>query len=117
MYGAKFDKTRDQMNNWRWDNTRDIGDQVDRSNLQTIISGKVNHTSKRVPKYGSDNLRAKIEPPRCRQYKSGDFLACRPQNRDEIIDEGDDDENWADSSVPSGGRSRPGDGNNNDHGE
>jgi hypothetical protein len=90
MYGAKFDKTRDQMNNWRWDNTRDIGDQVDRSNLQTIISGKVNRTGKRVPKYSCDDLRAKIEPPRCQQYKSGDFLACRPQNRDEIIDEGDD---------------------------
>ena len=30
--GQMFDKTRDQMNNWRWDNPHAFGDQVDRSN-------------------------------------------------------------------------------------
>jgi len=36
--GQMFDKTRDQMNNWRWDNPRAFGDQVDRSNPQTTSS-------------------------------------------------------------------------------
>jgi len=42
--GQMYDKTRDQMNNWRWDNPRPFGDQVDRSNPQTTSSGKVKHT-------------------------------------------------------------------------
>jgi len=88
-----FDKTRDQMNNWRWDNPRAFGDQVDRSNPQTTSSGKVKRTGERFSWYSSDDLRAKIEPPSCRQYKPGDFLAVRPLNWDEIIDEDDDDDN------------------------
>ena len=44
-------------------------------------------------------------------------MVVRSLNWDEIIDEDDDDENWADSGVPSGGRSRPGDCNANDNGE
>jgi len=112
--GQMFDKTRDQMNNWRWDNPRAFGDQVDRSNLQTTSSGKVKSTGERFSWYGSDDLRANIEPPSCRQYKPGDFLAVRPLNWDEIINEDDDDDNWADPGAPSGGRSHPGDGNNND---
>ena len=67
--------------------------------------------------YGCNDLRAKINPPSCRQYKPGDFLAVRPLNWDEIIDEDDDDDNWADPGVPSGGRSRPSDGNDNDDSE
>jgi hypothetical protein len=39
--GQMFDKTHDQMNNWRWDNPHAFGDVVDRSNLQTTSSGKV----------------------------------------------------------------------------
>ena len=58
-----------------------------------------------------------MEPPSCRQYKPGDFLAIRPLNWDEIIDEDDDDENWADPRAPSSGRSCPGNGNDNDNGE
>jgi len=112
-----FDKTRDQMNNWRWDNPCAFGDQVDRTNPQTTNSGKVKHTGERFSWYRSDHLRAKIEPPSCRQYKPGNFLAVRPLNWDEIIDEDDDDENWADPGAPSGGRSRPGDDNDNDDGE
>jgi hypothetical protein len=80
-----FDKTRDQMNNWRWDTHHAFRDQVDRSNLQTTSSGKVERTGDRFSWYDSDDLRAKIEPPSCRQYKLGDFLAVRPLNWDEII--------------------------------
>jgi len=105
------------MNNWWWDNPRAFGDQVDRSNLQTTSSGQVKRTGECFSWYGSDDLRATIEPPSCRQYKSGDFLVIKPLNWDEIIDEDDDDENWADSGGPSGGRSCPGDGNDNDNGE
>jgi len=112
--GQMSDKTRDQMNNWRWDNPHAFGDQVDRSNPQTTSSRKVTPTGERFSWYGSDDLRAKIEPPSCRQYKPGDFLAVRPLNWDEIIDEDDDDENWADPAAPSGGRSRPGDDNDHD---
>jgi hypothetical protein len=100
--GQMFDKTRDQMNNWRWHNPRAGGDQVDRSNLQTTSSGKVNRTGERFSWYGRDDLGAKIEPRSGRQYKPGDFLAVRPLNWDEIIDKDDDNDNWADPGVPSG---------------
>jgi len=112
-----FDKTRDQMNDWRWDNPRAYGDQVDHCNVQTTSPGKVERTGERFFWYGSDDLRAKIEPPSCWQYKPGNFLALRPLNWDEIIDEDDDDDNWADPGAPSGGRGCPGDGNENNDGE
>jgi hypothetical protein len=112
-----FDKTRDQMNNWRCDNPRAFGDEVNRSNPQTTSSGKVERAGEHFSWYGSDDLWAKIEPPSCRPYKQVDFLAVRPLNWDEIIDEDDDDDNWADPGAPSGGRSRPGNGNDNDDGE
>jgi len=115
--GQMFQKTRDQMNNWRWDNPRAFGDQVDRSNPQTTSSGKLKHTGEHFSWYGSDDLRAKIEPPSCLQYKPGDFLGVRPLNWDELIDEEDVDENWADPGAPSGGRCRPGDETGNDYGE
>jgi len=115
--GQMFDKTRDQMIKWRWDNPRAFGDHVNRSNPQTTSSGKVKRTGERFSWYGSDDLQAKIEPPSCRQYKPGDFLAFRPLNWDEIIDEDDDDENWADHAAPSSGQSRPGDDNDNDDGK
>jgi len=112
-----FDKARDQMNNWRWDNPHAFGDQVNCSNLETTCSGKVKRTGECFSWYGSDDLRAKIEPSSCRQYKPGDFLAVRPLNWDDIIDEDDDDENWADTGAPSIGRSRPGNRYENDNGE
>ena len=46
-----------------------------------------------------------------------DFLADSPLNWDEIIDEDDDNENWADPGGLSGGRSCAGDGNDNDNSE
>jgi hypothetical protein len=115
--GQMFDKTWDRMNNWRWGNPHAFRDQVDRSSPQTTSSGKVKRTGECFSWYGSDDLRAKIEPPSCRQYKPGDFLAVRPLNWDAIIDENDDDDNWADPGAPSGGRSRRGNGNDNDNGE
>ena len=45
------------------------------------------------------------------------FLAIRPQNWDEIFDEADNDENWADPRAPSGRWICPSDGNHNDNGE
>jgi hypothetical protein len=79
--------------------------------------GTVECTSEHFSWYGSDDPRAKIEPPSCRQYKPDDLLAFRPLNLDGIIDEDDDDENWAVPRAPSSGRSRPGDGNDNHNGE
>jgi len=58
-----------------------------------------------------------IEPPSCWQYKPGNFLAVRPVNWDEIIDDDDDDENWADPRTPSRGRSCSNDSNDNDDSE
>jgi len=58
-----------------------------------------------------------IEPPSYRQYKPGDFLAVRPLNWDEIIEEDDDDATRADPRAPSSGRSWPGYGNDNDNGK
>jgi len=112
-----FDKTRDQMNNWRWGNPCAFGDQVDRSNPQTTSFGKVKHTGERFSWYSSDDSRATIEPPSCQQYKPGDFLAIRPLNWDDIINEDDDDENWVDPRALSDGKGRPGDGKDNDDGE
>jgi hypothetical protein len=42
--GQMFNKTRDQVNNWRWINTHAFGDQVDRCNPQTTSSGTVKRT-------------------------------------------------------------------------
>jgi hypothetical protein len=72
--GQMFDKTRDQINNWRLVNPHAFGDQVDRSNPQTTSLGEVKRTGEHISWYGSDDLRAKIESQRCRQYKPGDFL-------------------------------------------
>jgi hypothetical protein len=63
-----FDKTRDQMNNWWWDIPRRFADQVDGSNSQTNSLGKVKRTSERFSWHGSNDLRAKMVPPSCRQY-------------------------------------------------
>ena len=114
--GQMFDKTRDQMNNWRCDDPHAFEDHVDCSSPQTTSSGKGKRTSERFSWYDSDDLKAKIEPPSCRQYKPGDFQAFRPLNWDEMIDQ-DDDENWAHPGAPSGGRSRAGNDNGNDDGE
>jgi len=105
------------MNDWMWDIPRAFGDQVDRSNPQTTSSGRVKRIGECFSWYGSDDLRAQIEPPSCRQYKPGDFLAVRPLNWEDIIDEDDDDENWGDPGARIGGRSRPGNSNANDNGE
>jgi hypothetical protein len=105
------------MNNWRWDNPRAFKDQVDLPNPQTISTGKITRTSERFSWYGSDDLRANIEPTCCRQYKQGNFLAVRPLNWDVIIEEDDNDENWVDAAGLSGGRSHPSDANNNDDSE
>jgi len=63
--GWMIDKTRDQMNNCRWGNPHAFGDQVDRSNLQRTILGKIKCTGKHFSWDGSDDLRAKMEPTSC----------------------------------------------------
>jgi hypothetical protein len=113
-----FDKTHNDMNNWRWDNPHAFRDQVDHYNLMITSLGKVKHTGVRFSWYGRDDLRAKIEPPSCRQYKQGDYLAIRQPNWADIMDQDDDDdENWADPAGPSGRRSRPGNGHDNNNRE
>jgi hypothetical protein len=112
-----FDKTRKQMNNWRWDTPCEFGYQVDHSDPYTTSSGKVKHTGERFSRYGSYALRVQIELPSCQQYKPGDILAVKPLNWDEIIGEDDNDGNWVDPRAPSSGRGRPGNGNDNDDGE
>jgi hypothetical protein len=111
-----FDKTRDQMNNWRWDNPRPFGDPVDHSNPETTSSGKVKRTVQLSSWYRSADLRANIVPPSCRQYKPDNFLVVTPLNWYEIIDEDVEDDNWADPTAPSGERSCPGDDHDNDDG-
>jgi len=102
IYGANVSKFRYQMTNWRWDNTRSFGDQVDRSNPLSTGSGKVKLTGEPFCWYSSNDLSTKIELPSCRQYKPGNFLAVGPLNWDEIINEDDDNENWADAGGPRG---------------
>jgi hypothetical protein len=67
--GQIFHETRDQTDNGRWENPVGFGGQVDRSNRKTTSSGKVAFTGVHFSWYGSDDLRPKIEPPRCWQYK------------------------------------------------
>jgi len=105
------------MNSCRWDNPRAFGDQVNRSNPETTSSGKVKPTGEGFSWSGIDDHRAKIEAPSCWQYKPGDFRAVRRLNWDDINDENDDDESWADSGGPSEGKRHPGDGNDNDDSE
>jgi len=82
-----FDTTRDQMKNWRWDIPHPFGDQVDHSNPVTTRSGKVNHIRECFSWYGSDDLKALIEPTSCRRYKPGDYLPVTSLNWDEIVEE------------------------------
>jgi hypothetical protein len=110
-----FDKTCNRMNNWSCENPRALGDDVDRSNPQTIVLGQDKHTGMRFSWYISDDLRAKIEPLGCSQYKPGDFMAVGPWICNEITNEYNDDDNWADRRVPSCAWSRPRDGNDPDH--
>jgi len=100
-----------------WENPHAFGNQVDRSNPQTSSSGNVKRTGEHFSWYSSDDLRATIEPPSFWQYKPGNFLAIRPLNWDEIIDNNDDGENQADRGAPSSRRSSPGDCNDNDNGK
>jgi len=115
--GQMFDKTSDQMNSSGCDNPCAFGNQVDRSNPRTTSSGKVKRTGERFYWYGSDDHRAKIEPPSCRHYQPGNFLAVRPPNWDEIIDEDDDEENWVDPAAPCSAKYRHDNDNDNDDGE
>jgi len=105
------------MNYWRLDNPRHFGNQVERFNPQTTSLGNAKRTGERFSWFCGGDLRAKIEPPSCRQYKPGDILAVRPLNCDEIIDEDEDGDNWADPGAPCGGRIRPNNGNDNDDSE
>jgi hypothetical protein len=106
-----FDKTRDHMNNWRRDNPRAFGNQVDRSIRQTPSLGNVKRSAVCFSWYGSHDFRAKIEPPSCHQYKPGDCLAVRPLKWDVIIDEDVNNNIWVDSGATSGVRSLSSDGN------
>jgi len=112
--GQMFDKTDDQMNNWRWDNPCAFGYHVNHTNLQMTSSGKVKRNGEHFSWYSSDDLRAQIKRPSCRLYKPSDSLAVRLLNWDEIINKEDGDQNWPDPRVPSGGRNHPGNGNDNE---
>jgi hypothetical protein len=90
------------MNNRRWDNRSAFGDQADRPKLQTSSSKEVKCTGERFSWYSCDDIRAKIEPPRCQQYTPGAFLSGIPLNSDEILAHDVDDENWVDHGALSG---------------
>jgi len=81
-----LDETRNQMNNWRWDNPHAFGDQLDRSNPQATSLGKVKRTSEHFSWYGSDVLQAKIELRSCLEYMPRNILAVRPLIWEEIIE-------------------------------
>jgi hypothetical protein len=112
-----FDTTRGQRNNWRWETHPAFGQKWITSIRSQPSRGKVKPNRKYFSWYGIDDLRAKIQPRSCRQYKAGSFLAVGPLNWDKIIDKDDDNENWVDPRAQSGARSRPGDGNDDDDGE
>jgi hypothetical protein len=106
--GQMFDKTQDQMNNWRWDNPPAFGDEVNCSNLQTPSSEKDKHSRGHFSWDDSDDTWATFEQQSYWKFKPVDFLLVEPLNLDDIIDKDDDDEKWADSGVPSSGRGHRG---------
>jgi len=112
--GRMLDKTLERMINWQWDNPRALRYGVEQFNPETPSSGKVKHYHEDFSWYGSDVLRATIEPPSCSHYKPTECVAIRPLNGDGMINEDDDDENWVDPGGPSSGRSRVSDDNDND---
>jgi len=65
--GQMYDKTWDQMNIWRWNYPCAFGDQVDHFNPHTTSLEMFKPTGEHFSWYGSDDPRAKIEPPRCQQ--------------------------------------------------
>ena len=89
------------------DNPAVFRDQVDRSKTPKTSSGKVTRTIERFSWYSSDDPMAKIEPPGCRQFKQGDFMANLPLNWNQIIDDDDDDDDWVDPRMPTGGMGLP----------
>jgi len=115
--GQMFRKTYNQIINWRQDNPHSFGNEVKHRNPQTTSSGKFKPTCHRFAWYGSDDLRGKIGPPSCRQWKPSNYLGVRQLNCDKIIDKVDDEQNWVDPGVWSGGRRDPCIGNVNDDGD
>jgi len=112
-----FDISHNYKNNWRWDNPRAFGDQAKGSNSQTTSLGKVKCNGDHFSSYRTNDIRAKSVLPTLRPFKLGDFLTVSPLNWNEIIAKDVDAEDWADPGVPSSGKNRPGDGNDNDDGE
>ena len=112
-----IDKTSNQMNYWRWDNLCASGDPVDCCTPEMTSCGNIQRTSEQFSLYDSSDLRVMIELPNCRQYKPGDIHPVGQLNWDDIINEENDVENCADPEALSSGRSRPGDGDDNDNGK
>jgi hypothetical protein len=90
-------------------------DQLKCSNSQTTSSGKVTCTSEHLSWSGSADPKVHIEQARCSQYKPSDILEIGPLNQTDRIHEDEDDQDWADPGQPSGGKSHPGDDNNDDN--
>jgi len=112
-----FGKTRDHINNWKWNNPRAFRGQVDGSNPQTTCSGNIEHSVECFCWYSSDDLRETIQPPSRREYKPGSSLAVRLMHWDKIINKDDDVANCAGPGAPRSGSSLPGDGNYINDGE
>jgi hypothetical protein len=111
-----IDTTRDQMYNWRLDNPPAIGDQVDCANLPRTSLGMDVSIGTHFSVYVSANFKPTVELSWCRRYKPDNFLTVRSLNFYEEIDRDDGDENFPDTRVPSGCRSCPVEGNQNDAG-
>jgi hypothetical protein len=78
---------------------------------------QVQPTGEQVSWFGHNDIMAKIDRTSCGRYKLENILVVTPLNGDEIFDEENDDENWADPGALSGGRSRRRDGNDTDDSE
>jgi len=91
--GQLFDKTRNEMNNWRLFNPRAWGDQVGPCILCTTSLVMVQCTGMGFCVYCSNDLRAKIEQPSRLQDKPGNFMPGRPLHEIGIINEDDKDMN------------------------
>lgn len=112
-----FDKTHNQINSCGWDKSCALGDEVDHTILGTTRPWKDYWTGEHFSGYCRDKLRVRSELPCCGQYKPGNLLVIGPLNQIEIIDDDDNHESLAVPGAPSGGGSRPGDGNDNDNNE
>ncbi|KAF8251980.1 hypothetical protein K440DRAFT_636636 [Wilcoxina mikolae CBS 423.85] len=114
--GQIYDRTRDQMNSWRWDNPRTFGDQVDRFTQENIKSGKVKGNNCEDGNNDSDvdsgkgkgkEVEKKMYPEKKGKETKSERLKCSNKLPQSVAKAIDSDESDLCGSDPSGYTTAP----------